>query len=210
MFYRQRWVTAGVLLATVSSLFWLVGGQSDLTMESTGKYAIESAIGRLSRARIFNDDHEFMRRVAWIETRDGGDPKTFRTGYYGGIWQVDADVFFNTQTDPVAISVWQPRIASKLNISWPDVLWKDLRKPFYSLLAARLQLQIQTQPGECKRPIPNSLPDQATFYLRCYHTSSSNQISLSMQMGAVRNPNSFILAITECRKAMSCTSGGPT
>ena len=38
---------------------------------------------------IFPDDKMFMRRLAYVESGDGTHPKTFRSGYYGGIWQVN-------------------------------------------------------------------------------------------------------------------------
>lgn len=37
---------------------------------------------------LFNNDRLFLRRLAYVESRDGTDPKTYRQGYDGGIWQV--------------------------------------------------------------------------------------------------------------------------
>ena len=37
---------------------------------------------------IFPNDHKFLCRVAWVESKYGEDPNTYRSGYYGGIWQV--------------------------------------------------------------------------------------------------------------------------
>ena len=38
---------------------------------------------------IFPDDKLFLRRLAFAESNDGLDPKTFRKNYFGGIWQVN-------------------------------------------------------------------------------------------------------------------------
>ncbi|OQV23167.1 hypothetical protein BV898_02901 [Hypsibius exemplaris] len=175
----------------------LINGQADLVTNGSGSFTIESAVNRLNRARIFSDDHQFMRRVAWIMTKDGGDPKTFRQGYNGGIWQIDKDEFFLTQTNPVAIRMYHPKIQSKLGISWPDVHWSDLRKPFYSLLAARLKLAITTSPGECRRPIPTTTPDQASYFARCFAGRKVNTVN-------TRNPQAFLMAISQCQRAMAC------
>lgn len=43
---------------------------------------------------IFSEDRLFLRRLAYVESRDGTDAKTYRAGYNGGIWQVNDIVFF--------------------------------------------------------------------------------------------------------------------
>ena len=37
---------------------------------------------------IFPNDHKFLCRVAWVESKYGNDSGTYRPGYHGGIWQV--------------------------------------------------------------------------------------------------------------------------
>lgn len=37
---------------------------------------------------IFSDDRLFMRRLAYVETRDGTLYDTYSTSYNGGIWKV--------------------------------------------------------------------------------------------------------------------------
>ena len=37
---------------------------------------------------IFPNDYKFLCRVAWVESKYGNDPGTYRPGYHGGIWQV--------------------------------------------------------------------------------------------------------------------------
>lgn len=113
--------------------------------------------------------------------------------------QVDKDEFFQTQVDPVAISTFHPKIASKLNISWPDVRWVDLRKPFYSLLAARLKIAITRRPGECLRPIPTTTPDQANYFIRCFAGKKVMAIN-------TRDPQGFLMAISQCQQTLACTT----
>ena len=53
-----------------------------------GSSVVETVCLRLESSCIFQDDKLLLRRIAFIESSDGNDPKTFRPGYYGGIWQV--------------------------------------------------------------------------------------------------------------------------
>ena len=47
----------------------------------------QSARGSNHRAS-FSEDKLFLRRLAYVESSDGSNPDTFRSGYHGGIWQV--------------------------------------------------------------------------------------------------------------------------
>ena len=62
----------------------------DMTLEpgALGSPVVETAVDRLRAACIFSSDKLFLRRLAYVETSDGHDPKTYRPGYHGGIWQV--------------------------------------------------------------------------------------------------------------------------
>jgi hypothetical protein len=73
-----------LLLVSVS----LVAGQ-DLTQTANvnGPDVVEAVVNLIRESCIFADDKRFLRRLAYVESHDGTDPKTFRSGYYGGIWQ---------------------------------------------------------------------------------------------------------------------------
>ena len=95
------------LLAVFSAAFLLCTclGQApgiDLTLqlEAAGTDVVLASIGRIEQAGIFPSDNRLLRRVAFAETRDGVDSDTFRAGYNGGIWQVDEDIFNQTQDPP--------------------------------------------------------------------------------------------------------------
>ena len=42
----------------------------------------------LSIRCIFSEDRLFLRRLAYVMSRDGADSATYRPGFDGGIWQV--------------------------------------------------------------------------------------------------------------------------
>ena len=45
-------------------------------------------ISLLSNRCIFSEDRLFLRRLAYVMSRDGADTATYRPGFDGGIWQV--------------------------------------------------------------------------------------------------------------------------
>ena len=67
------------------------------TPESSGTPVVLATVGLIRESGIFSDDRQLLRRVAWVESRDGTDSQTYRQGFHGGIWQVDLTAFQNTQ-----------------------------------------------------------------------------------------------------------------
>ena len=59
-----------------------------ITPLASGSSIVESVCSLIESTCIFPDDKLFMRRLAYDESTDGTNSNTFRTGYYGGIWQV--------------------------------------------------------------------------------------------------------------------------
>ena len=63
---------------------------ADLTRveRSSGPEVVEAVVNIIRESCLFADDKRFLRRLAYVESEDGMLPKTYRTGYNGGIWQV--------------------------------------------------------------------------------------------------------------------------
>ena len=80
--------TFGVLI-TLSALLPLLTAQGvDLTLqrESSGSDVVRAAVNRIQAVLSF--DRQLLRRIAFVESRDGTDTDTYRPEYHGGIWQV--------------------------------------------------------------------------------------------------------------------------
>ena len=62
----------------------------DRTREDRAKGAdiVQAVIDRIRENCIYPNDRLFLRRLAYVESRDGANLDTFRPNYYGGIWQV--------------------------------------------------------------------------------------------------------------------------
>lgn len=58
------------------------------TPSASGPNVVETTIRRIDASCSFDDNTLFLRRLAYVESTDGLHPDTFRSGYYGGIWQV--------------------------------------------------------------------------------------------------------------------------
>ena len=71
------------------------GVDRTLEREASGADVVRAVVNRVQG--VFGRDSQFLRRVAFVESKDGTDSNTFRSGYYGGIWQVDEIAFMSTQ-----------------------------------------------------------------------------------------------------------------
>ena len=119
-----------------------VGVAIDLTRvpEAYGANVVSATVALIQRSGIFPCDSRIIRRLAYAESRDGEDLRTFRRGYNGGIWQVDEEIFQETLNLVQAeeFKEIEERIYRSFSIRWHSVEWAELRIPLYSALAASI------------------------------------------------------------------------
>ena len=65
-----------------------------VTAGASGSDVVHAVVGRIEDGRIegskiFPNDNQFLRRIAYVESKDGADQGTYRSGYNEGIWQVE-------------------------------------------------------------------------------------------------------------------------
>ncbi|XP_055331932.1 uncharacterized protein LOC129583914 [Paramacrobiotus metropolitanus] len=142
------------------------------TPEAKGTSIVKAALKKLHDSKIFPDDHDLMRRIGWVESKDGNDAGTYRANYHGGIWQVDNIGFVDTQTHPTAKKKLHAKIKEKYGLDWTKVTWQELRKPALSALAARAKLYITGRPSSCLQAIPTGLQEQAQYWKNCYNSAA--------------------------------------
>lgn len=83
---KQRFVA---LLFCV--LGWeLVLSAVDRTREdrAVGADIVQAVVDIIRENCIYPNDRVFLRRLAYVESKDGKNTNTFRPNFYGGIWQV--------------------------------------------------------------------------------------------------------------------------
>ena len=140
--------------------------ESVLENGRSGTDVVLLSIAYIHQVAIFQDDNDLLRRIAFVETKDGSYLDAFNNS--GGIWAVNEDTFLNMQINS---SLFQKHeeIRQLFGIDWKAVQWSELNKPLYSALAARLVLFI------APKDIPSSdtVLAQARFWRDHYNGDGS-------------------------------------
>ena len=157
-----------LLITTVSVVFGV-----DRTTEegASGADVVQATIAKIESSSIFEFDGRLLRRIAYVETKDGAVlPPS------GGIWNVSVEAFIDTQQNYISAL---PRIkinsafSSELSLSnvnsYELLSPQDLRRPLWSALAARLVLYlIEWRTGSV--PTSSDVSGQAVFWSTYYGT----------------------------------------
>ncbi|XP_076455177.1 uncharacterized protein LOC143289866 [Babylonia areolata] len=174
-------VFAMLKVMSLTLLVTLVRGQGQdatVTPGSRGVEVVNSVVNRIRSNCIFSDDRLFLRRTAYVMSRDGHDPATYRSGFHGGIWQVSETMFLSTKNcyQPALVNACN-NISSSLQIHWPSTTWSDLRKPLYSGLAAALH----TLKTLGTLDMPGNIGSQAPIWAQMYGPLPSEYITKAAQ-----------------------------
>lgn len=148
----------------------------DLTVQAeTGSAAIvDSCIAKIATSGIFtSNDQQMLRRIAYVETHYGTDSHTYSDASNdGGIWQLSSAKYDTTKnTGNSALNSLIQAISTEFGISWTSTTWSDLRKPFYSAIAARLYFEVVT----ASIPLASNSASQGTYWVTYYTTSGGAQ-----------------------------------
>ena len=165
-----------LLLVTLAAVVLAV----DRTVEenAVGADVVRASISKIEDADIFPSDKRLLRRIAYVETRDGEAPPNTRN--HGGIWRVGDTAFSRTRT--VAPSVRRNINAafavefmeSNVN-SWEALDFEDLNKPLWSALAARVVIYLAVQQGFANLPTASDIRGQAIFWQTYYNSDGDVQ-----------------------------------
>ncbi|XP_019848636.1 PREDICTED: phosphatidylinositol phosphatase PTPRQ-like [Amphimedon queenslandica] len=153
-----------------------VNGSVDFTtVEGTnGSAIVVASIAKISRTSIFTDnDQQMLRRIAYAETKDGNDLRTYSSNENGGIWRVGESKYAATK-DTSSNRHLEPKIqaiSTTFGIEWLSTNWTDLRKPFYSALAARLYMLVITQ----SIPLASNINGQGSYWANYFTSSGGTQ-----------------------------------
>ena len=161
-----------LLLVACISAEGVVGVDLTVQPEAGGTDVALASVARVQESEIFQADSRLLRRIAFAETGDGVAFDTYREGYNGGIWQVDEDIFDQTQdtlAHPELIQL-HLQITSVFLVDWLNVNWVELRKPLFSALAARLYLVIVPE----TIPMAGDVQGQAEYWKRYYNSDPSD------------------------------------
>ena len=133
---------------------------------SNGTAVVLLSVAYVEQSAVFPDDNGLLRRIAYVETRDGTQPSSA----FENIWAVSQEALLRTQTsDHSLLNVKRNIIALEFDIDWNEVEWDDLQRPLYSALAARLILFLAPE----RLPDSSDIPGQAQFWKQHYNTNGS-------------------------------------
>lgn len=124
-----------------------------------GSEMVNKALTR-SLQPVFMGDNHFIQRIAIVEKAMN------RTSKEGGLWNVDKCAFEATQAkrkENRQLAALHKTVRRTFGVTWSKIKYSDLRRPLYSVLAARIFLEMT------KHSIPRGLKNQARFWLESYH-----------------------------------------
>ncbi|GFS08872.1 collagen alpha-1(XIV) chain [Elysia marginata] len=167
---------AALLFCVLAMLAATTKGQSSGSSQikvdfAKGTEVVEAVLALLRDSCLYSDDANFLRNLAYVESRDGEASTTFRPGYTGGIWQVDRAQFDRTKFESPRLAAEYNLLLNKLVIDWFGVTWADLVKPLYSGIAAALHLILEGAPGT----VGPDLTSQAIFWVSTLRVGRSGQ-----------------------------------
>ena len=154
--------------------------------EMSGSKVVEAVVDRIARSEIFENDFGYVRRISWVETKDGLEKLTFRPNYHGGLWQMDEKVFKQTKdtnTYPTLTEKFA-KIEAEFQISWVSVQWNDLRKPLHCGLAVHLYMFTRVE------KIPLNVQHQAEHWKRNYNREHKQVVVFVDEVVNIESMNS--------------------
>ena len=145
-----------------------------------GTDVVIATVNRIRISGIFPDDFQFLRRMAYVETRDG---ETAMAGN-GGIWNVNSGVFRRVKSflnTPRGFDFTQS-IRGAFKLEWFEKVKtrQDLDVPLYSALTVMLRIHI-TEGTE----IPSELSEQAEFWNVLFNRSPGAEFNFTRDVGAL-------------------------
>ena len=153
------------------------GGSGVYDPNENGEEVVHTVLSIIEEANIFDCDHYFMRRLAYVETRDG-ELQTSNRKY--GIWAYNIADFAVTVNNAIKYHVLgasvRQRICEEFGIDVTNIDSRDVKKPLVSGVMARFYLFALNVTR--RKSIPMTIPEQAEFWIVEYTNNQQHNISL--------------------------------
>ena len=201
--YAQQAKMAAIFLQFLTVALFTHGGWAAsvddriLQPGANGTSVVLLTVAHIQQTTVFADDNGMLRRIAYVETRDGTRPSD-------SIWRVDQDALLRTQIlEHPTLNVKHNLISQEFAIDWTSVELEDLKRPLYSAIAARLLLFIAPE----RLPDANDIEGQALLWKRYYNENGSvaefTGAAYELEGKYCRMANT----VTNLFMCFSCTSG---
>ncbi|CAH1777088.1 unnamed protein product [Owenia fusiformis] len=153
-----------------------------LDVTARGADVVNDVVEEIGRAKIFPNDQRFMKRIAFLETRNG---ESANEGS-GGIWKVSKKAFEDIQnngdTFHKRLQEKEDLIQANWGLKWNNLAYRDLDSPFISGLAARLYLSNDPSPI----PAEKELDLQTRYWADKYHPANDEIESKETAIAALK------------------------
>ena len=132
----------------------------------TGPRVVNAVLDAIECSGVFEDDHRFMRRLAYVETSNGVNDT------YTGIWG-NTSVVLKSIGSTVLNSTLLNQIQEKLGIDVNNTIsdFEKSKKPLVSGVLARVYLDVVTVVNEQPIPPAGDICGQAIFWESYYKRS---------------------------------------
>ena len=148
---------------------------------ANGSDVVEAVIAKIYSSHIFEPDHRFLRRLAYVETMDGTNNNALMGLETGGIWALEhckLKMLYRAlmnetnqgQIADIKLANISRNIYLSFNLDVSTVLCvKQMSKPFFSGLIARLYLYYLNVTKNISIPLAGNVEEQAQFWVTYYH-----------------------------------------
>ena len=174
---------------------------------ANGSEVVEAVLQRLDKSHIFPADHRFMRRVAYVETRNGTVTTATNTSHNlchkaVGMWGITENMLRSMKVEIKrnATKYRELITASKnicaefgVNVTGPEKL--NMRNPLVSGIAARFYFYYQVLLNNMALPnneLPEDLEGQAIFFKKSYKKADINKFLKDVNDLEGKTENVFI------------------
>ena len=180
---RYRIAFAALQLAAL--LFCAASQRVDRTLEegATGDDVVIATVNKISESGIFQDDFQFLRRMAYVETNFG----VTATPGSGGIWAV-SETAFRVVTRTIQLSHFRPYgrlFESSFGLKWTEAVVignclqmnvcnrQKLDVPLYSALSVMVYTELLSHMSHM---IPDNITQQAQLWKDLFHSSDTSDV----------------------------------
>ena len=145
---------------------------------ANGSYVVDTVLEIINQSGIFDPDHRFMRRIAYVETRDGTESVTYERACNKrvGIWGLSINMLWHMRnrirrSPTPRLSRAERLICQTFGVNMSGDERLNLRNPLVSGIVARFYLLYFSELRVM--PLPGCAQGQADFWRKYYRVKDN-------------------------------------